>query len=71
METSRQPLELSLHTTNSTTITATTILRLLVRDYPGELVPEETFTHSHLFYHQSSFISFLYLLQSTLFNLRA
>jgi len=29
----------------TTTTTTTTILRLFVRDYPGEPVPEETFTH--------------------------
>ena len=28
-----------------TTTTTTTVLRPVVRDYPGELVPEETFTH--------------------------
>jgi len=30
------------------TTTITTILRPFVRDYPGELVPEKTYTHSHL-----------------------
>jgi len=30
---------------NYTTTTTTTILRPFVRDYPGEPVPEETFTH--------------------------
>jgi len=29
-------------------ISTTTVLRPFVRDYPGELVPEETFTYSHL-----------------------
>jgi len=29
-----------------------------VRDYPGEPVPEETFTHSHLSYHQPSLITY-------------
>ena len=28
--------------------TTTTMLRPLVQNYPGKLVPEETFTHSHL-----------------------
>jgi len=49
-------------------------LRPFVRDYLGEPVPEETFTHSHLSYHQSSFISFCHLLwsiASSLFNLCA
>ena len=44
-----------------------------VLNYLGELVPEETFTHSQLC-GSSSFISFLHLLQpiaSSLFNLRA
>jgi len=27
-------------------ITTTIVLRPFVRDYPGELIPEETFTHS-------------------------
>jgi len=40
-----------------------TALLELVRDYPGEQVPEETFTHSHLSWYQSSFICFLHLLQ--------
>jgi len=31
--------------TNTTTTTTTTVLRPFVRDYPGELVPEEIFTH--------------------------
>jgi len=30
------------------TATTTTVLQPSVRDYSGELVPEETFTHSHL-----------------------
>jgi len=30
------------------TTTTTTVLQLFVWDYPGEPVPEETFTHSHL-----------------------
>jgi len=30
------------------TTTTATILPPFVLDYPGELVPEETFTHSHL-----------------------
>jgi len=30
----------------TTTTTTTTILRPFVSDYPGEPVPEETFTHS-------------------------
>jgi len=34
---------LSSYTTTNTT---TTVLQLFVQDYPGELVPEETFTHS-------------------------
>jgi len=34
---------------DSTTTTTTTILWPFVRDYPGEPVPEETFTDSHLF----------------------
>jgi len=29
-----------------TTITATTVLQPFIRDYPGEPVPEETYTHS-------------------------
>ena len=29
----------------TTTTTTTTILQPFVRDYPGELVPEETLTH--------------------------
>jgi len=55
--------------------TATIVLRPFVRDYPVEPVPEETFTHSHIYPdHQLSFISFHHLLQSiasSLFNLRA
>ena len=39
--------------------TTTTILQPFFRDYPGELVPEETFAHSHLSW--SSFICFLHL----------
>jgi len=42
-----------------------------VRDYPGESVPEETFTYTYPD-HQPSFISFLNLLwfiASSLFNL--
>jgi len=31
-----------------TTTTTTTVLRPFFRDYPGDPVPEETFTHSHL-----------------------
>jgi len=31
-----------------TTTTTTTVLWPFIRDYPGEPVPEETFTHSHL-----------------------
>jgi len=31
---------------SDTTTTTTTILQPFVRDYPGEPVPEETFTHS-------------------------
>ena len=31
--------------TTTTTTTTTTVLRPFVRDYPGELVPEETLTH--------------------------
>jgi len=30
------------------TYTHTAVLRLFVQDYPGRLVPEETFTRSHL-----------------------
>jgi len=30
------------------TTTTTTTLQPFVRDYPDELVPKETFTHSHL-----------------------
>jgi len=41
-----------------------TISQFFVQDYPGELTPEETFTHSHLSYHQSFFISFLDLKRS-------
>jgi len=33
------------HTLHRQTVTTTTILRPFVRDYPGEPVPEETFTH--------------------------
>jgi len=54
--------------------TTTTVLWPFVWVYPGELVPEETFTHSHLFWSSVSFISFLHLWQSigsSLFNLRA
>jgi len=32
-------------TTTTTTTTTTTVLWPFVRDYPGELVPEETLTH--------------------------
>jgi len=52
--------------------TTTTVLQPFVRYYPGELLPEESFTHYPD--HQPFFISFLHLLQSTassLFNLRA
>jgi len=44
-----------------------------VHDYPGEPVLEETFTHSHLSWSSSIFISFFHLLwsiASSLFNLR-
>jgi len=50
---------------------AATILRPFVRDYPGELVPEGTFTHAHLSW-LSIFDGFLHLLwsiASSLFNL--
>ena len=43
-------------------------------DYPGRPVPEETFTHSHPSWCQTSFIKFLHLLRSiasSLFSLRA
>jgi len=46
------------------TTTTTTVLWPSVRDYPGELVPKETFTHSHLSWSSTSFISFLHLLWS-------
>jgi len=38
------------HCSDNTTAITTTILRLsgFCQDNPGELVPEETFTHSHL-----------------------
>ena len=42
----------------------TTVLRPFVRDYLGELVPEETFTHHSYSDHQSYFICFLHLLRS-------
>jgi len=32
----------------SATTTTTTVLWPFVQDYPRELIPEETFTHSHL-----------------------
>jgi len=54
-----------------TTTTTTIVLRPFVWYYPGELVPEETFTHAYPS-HQSSVICFLHL-QSTasfLFNLQ-
>jgi len=35
----------------TTATNTTTILRPFVRVYPGELVPEETVTHSHKYYH--------------------
>ena len=35
-------------TTTATTTTAKPFYDPFVRAYPGELVPEETFTHSHL-----------------------
>jgi len=33
---------------NTTNTTGTTVLRPFVRDYPGELVPKEKLTHTHL-----------------------
>jgi len=64
------------YTTTAITITttATTVLRPFVWDYLVEPVPKETFTHSHLPDHQSTFICFLHLLwsiASSLFNLCA
>jgi len=55
-------------------LTHTTIQWPLVRDYPGRLVPEETFTHSHPPDRRASFIDFLHSLlsiASSLFSLRA
>ena len=41
-----------------------------VRDNPGELVPEETFTHSYTYRgHQSSLICFIHLIRSMAFSL--
>jgi len=50
--------------------THTTLLQLcgFVRDKPGELVPEETCTHSHLSWSSITPICFLHLLQSTAFS---
>jgi len=49
--------KLTITTAKTTTTTTTTVLRPFVWEYPGEPVPEETFTHSHLF--QSSIILYL------------
>jgi len=65
------PSSCLFNTKTTTTTTTTAVLRPFVRDYPGEPVPEETFTHSHLFW--SSVICFLNLLRSIasfLFSLR-
>jgi len=54
-----------------TTTTTKTVLWPFVRDYPGEPVPEETFTQLTYPDHQPFFISFFHLLQfiaSSLFN---
>jgi len=60
----------------ATTTTTTTVLRPFVQDYPGESVPEETFTHPPSFNHHPIFISFFHLpwsiaLASSLFKMRA
>jgi len=63
-------MEYSLICSNNNT---TTVLRPFVRDYPGEPVPEETFTHPHPDHHQIS-ISFFHLprsIASSLFKLCA
>jgi len=52
------------HHGHMVTTTTTTVLRPFVWDYPGELVPEETFTQSHISRSSIIFISFLHLLQS-------
>ena len=62
------------HAHKEHTHTHTTIQWPLVRDYPGRLVPEETFTHSHPPDRRASFIDFLHSLlsiASSLFSLRA
>jgi len=65
---------MSLWPTTTTSTTTTIGLRPFVQDYLGELVPEETFTHSRLLW--SSIILYLlpHLLKSiasSLFNLHA
>ena len=45
-------------------LTTTIVLRPFIWDYPGELVPEGTFTHSHLSWSPTSFISFFHVLWS-------
>ena len=55
-------------------ITTTTVLQPFVRGYPGEPVPEETFTHSPVMIIIQPLSSFFHLLRSiasSLFNLRA
>ena len=53
----------SATTATATTITTTTVLWPLSRDCLGELILEQSPTHSYPD-HESSFISFLHLLQS-------